>query len=118
MLHRDPVCGMMVDPEGAAGRTEYQDKTYYFCATSCLQRFRAEPGKYVKPQPANLVTLKRPRPGPSAPLYTCPMHPQVEQRGPGNCPICGMALEPKAISLDDKPDPELGEMARRLRISA
>ncbi len=89
-LQRDPVCGMDVDPEKAAGVENFQGRTYSFCSTSCQQKFRAEPAKY----------LREPGAPPAAPAgsanveYTCPMDPEVRQLGPGNCPKCGMALEP------------------------
>ena len=93
----DPVCGMTVDPATAAGSTTYEGRTYYFCSPRCLERFRADPGRYVggpSPRPAT----------PSAPpddggtVYTCPMHPEVRQDHPGACPKCGMALEPAAVT--------------------
>jgi Cu+-exporting ATPase len=106
----DPVCGMTVSPATAAGKYEYQDKTYYFCAIWCLDRFRLDPEKYLGPQ--------KQEDQPTDIEYTCPMHPEVVQIGPGSCPKCGMALEPKIISLDDKPDPEYLDMKRRFWISA
>jgi len=106
----DPVCGMTVSPATAAGQYEYNGKTYYFCAVGCLDRFRQDPEKYLNPrlqadQPLDVE-------------YTCPMHPEIIQIGPGSCPKCGMALEPKVISLDDKPDPEYIDMKRRFWVSA
>ena len=135
-METDVVCGMRVDPAKAAGTTEYQGKTYYFCGKGCLQRFRADPAKYLDPAyrpgahampavhaaPAPLTLVKnRPpsgtlapsHPGTLAPEYTCPMHPEVRQRGPGSCPICGMALEPVEASLEEEPNHELIDMSRR-----
>ena len=96
----DPVCGMNVEPGAAAGSFEYEGKTYYFCSQSCLQRFQAEPTKFIKnPESAEVIPM---RPAPkvvddSAEEYTCPMHPEVSKVGPGPCPKCGMALEPVVI---------------------
>ncbi len=88
---KDPVCGMEVTPAGAAGSYEFRGQIYYFCAKSCLAKFQADPLKYLEPKPAPPVT------GDAGIEYTCPMHPEVVQIGPGSCPICGMALEPKHI---------------------
>ena len=107
----DPVCGMTVAPERAAGRFEYKGHTYYFCAKGCLERFKADPEKYLAP--------KAPAPPPVAgTTYTCPMHPEIVRDAPGACPICGMALEPTMPSLDQGPNPELLDMSRRFRIAA
>jgi Cu+-exporting ATPase len=106
----DPVCGMTVSPATAAGKYDYRNKTYYFCAAGCLNRFRLDPEKYLNP--------KKQEDQPAGIEYTCPMHPEVVQIGPGSCPKCGMALEPKIISLDDQPDPEYLDMKRRFWISA
>ena len=103
----DPVCGMRVDPKTAkGGHFAYKGQDYFFCSQRCHDRFEAEPEKFLAP--------KQPEPA-AAPgtIYTCPMHPEVRQEGPGSCPICGMALEPETVSLDDKPDPELIDMTRR-----
>ena len=106
----DPVCGMSVSPDTAAGKHDHNGETYYFCSPGCLQKFKADPEKYLNPQPAEDLPLDV--------EYTCPMHPEIVQIGPGSCPVCGMALEPKEITLDDKPDPELIDMKRRFWISA
>jgi P-type Cu+ transporter len=108
----DPVCGMTVQPATAAGSYEYRGTTYYFCNSSCLNRFKADPESFLKPRgesPAAVATDA---------LYTCPMHPEIVQHGPGACPKCGMALEPMTVSLDDRPNPELVDMTRRLWIAA
>src|ERR1700731_4465709 len=105
---RDPVCGMTVDPQRTAHRHAVDGQTYYFCSAGCRAKFAADPDKYLKPTPPAAL---------EGGLYTCPMHPEVQQVGPGSCPICGMALEPEQISLDDKPDPELADMTRRFWIA-
>jgi P-type Cu+ transporter len=112
---RDPVCGMLVDPQQAAGSAVYQGETYYFCSKGCAAKFQADPEKYLHPNAA-------PEPmQPEAPgvEYTCPMHPEVRQIGPGSCPICGMALEPVHITRDsaDEVNPEYTDMLRRFWLS-
>ena len=95
----DPVCGMTVDPEHIAGTSVHEGKTYYFCSKTCLERFRADPGKYTGPRSTGEAPQHTPAPMASdAVAYTCPMHPEVRQTGPGSCPTCGMALEPVALS--------------------
>ncbi len=109
----DPVCGMTVDPAHAAGEWEYKGQHYYFCNPSCLKRFQASPETFLSPA--------APASEPAAPAgtqYTCPMHPEIVKDGPGSCPICGMALEPRTVSLDDEPNPELADMTRRFWIAA
>ncbi|HET9530541.1 MAG TPA: heavy metal translocating P-type ATPase [Blastocatellia bacterium] len=96
----DPVCGMTVEPASAAGSFEHEGKTYYFCSQSCLQKFRAEPARFIKGTVSAPVVLTRSAPKVAADKgeeYTCPMHPEVRQNGPGSCPKCGMALEPVTI---------------------
>src|SRR5882757_4805046 len=106
----DPVCGMSVDPQTAKHRFACKGQDYFFCSGRCRERFEAEPDKFLQP--------KRPEPAaPAGTIYTCPMHREIRQIGPGACPICGMALEPEQISLDDKPDPELIDMTRRFWIA-
>ena len=90
--HRDPVCGMHVDPNEAAGIVEHAGHSYYFCSTSCVASFKAEPQKYLHPQEAVIS------PGLENIEYTCPMDPEVRQVGPGSCPKCGMALEPVNVT--------------------
>ena len=85
----DPVCGMTITPADSAGQVEHKGQTYYFCAESCLERFREDPEQYLEPpaeRPTDPSTAERD--------YTCPMDPEVRQKGPGSCPKCGMALEP------------------------
>ena len=111
----DPVCGMTVDPARAAGHVDYRGQTYYFCGRGCVEKFRANPAEFIKPRP------EQARGAPTAvhtQEYTCPMHPQVRQIGPGSCPICGMALEPVTATLDEHPSQELVDMSRRFWVSA
>jgi Cu+-exporting ATPase len=111
----DPVCGMTVQPATAAGSYEYQGKTYYFCATSCLTKFRAEPIHYLTP-PEQRISRVMPVPSGGVVEYICPMDPEVLETQPGVCRICGMALEPKVVSLEDERSPELEDMTRRFWI--
>ena len=105
----DPVCGMKVRIEGAKNTTVHDGQTHYFCSPRCLAKFTAEPARYLKPaEPA--------APMPAGTIFTCPMHPEIRQVGPGSCPICGMALEPAEASLDHGPNEELLDMTRRLWI--
>ncbi|WP_438016690.1 heavy metal translocating P-type ATPase [Sorangium sp. So ce315] len=90
---KDPVCGMTVSPEAAAGRHEHGGRTYVFCSEGCLAKFRAEPERYLS-SPAAAAGPAPPRAASGQGTYTCPMHPEVRQAGPGTCPSCGMALEP------------------------
>ncbi|MGH9874839.1 MAG: heavy metal translocating P-type ATPase [Pyrinomonadaceae bacterium] len=131
----DPVCGMTVDPESAAGSYEHKNKTYYFCSSHCLQKFSADPEGYLnKPaeqmplQPVGIQRAKPPTPGSDKTsdfgletldsVYTCPMHPEIIRDAPGSCPICGMALEPRTASLEEEENPELREMSLRLWVCA
>ncbi len=111
----DPVCGMTVYPATAAGSYEYQGKTYYFCATSCLTKFRTDPIHYLTP-PEQRIPLVVPVPSGGVVEYICPMDPEVLETKPGACRICGMALEPKVVSLEDERNPELEDMTRRFWI--
>jgi Cu+-exporting ATPase len=115
----DPACGMTIDPATAAGSTEYNGRRYYFCHPSCLERFEANPDTFVSPRqwPADKPSDGDARSG-GAVEYTCPMHPEIVRSSPGSCPICGMALEPRTITLDEPENPELTDMTRRLRIAA
>ena len=108
----DPVCGMKVKIAGARNTTVHDGHPYYFCNPKCLAKFTAAPEQYLTPAEA------RPAPPPAAPgtIFTCPMHPEVRQVGPGSCPLCGMALEPAEITLDQGPNEELADMTRRLWI--
>lgn len=132
--HIDPVCGMTVNPDRAAGSAEYKGTTFYFCCKGCLSRFNQNPETYLAPKPKSLplhpvshqpqtgfVHLQKPvRHEPEEPhasdratQYTCPMHPEVIRNGPGSCPICGMALEPVTVSLTEESNPELEDMQKR-----
>ena len=108
----DPVCGMTVQLATAAGSYEYQGKTYYFCATSCLTKFRTDPIHYLTP-PEQRIPRVMPVPSGGVVEYICPMDPEVLETKPGACRICGMALEPKVVSLEDERNPELEDMTRR-----
>ncbi len=90
----DPVCGMTIDPADAAGSSEYRGETYYFCNTSCLQRFKSDPEEFLKPR-SDAPSV----PAAAATVYTCPMDPEIRQDTPGTCPKCGMALEPDLSTL-------------------
>ena len=111
----DPVCGMTVQPATAAGSYEYQGKTYHFCATSCLTKFRIDPIHYLTP-PEQRAPRVMPVPSGGVVEYICPMDPEVLETQPGACRICGMALEPKVVSLEDERNPELEDMSRRFWI--
>jgi Cu+-exporting ATPase len=106
---RDPVCGMTVDPATSKYRSNHQGQTYHFCSAGCRTKFIAAPESYLdNGKPVATV--------PEGTIYTCPMHPQIRQVGPGSCPICGMALEPELATLDTAPNPELADMTRRFWI--
>ena len=110
VLETDPICGMKVDPEKAIHTGVKDGKTYYFCSAGCKKKFE-------NPVPLAQISLT-----PAAPQkdveYTCPMDPQVRQKGPGSCPICGMALEPVEVTADVESNPELADMTRRFWICA
>jgi Cu+-exporting ATPase len=108
---KDPVCGMDVDPGTAKHRRDHGGRAYYFCSAGCAERFAAAPQDYLGDRPAA-------KEAPKDAIYTCPMHPEVEQVGPGDCPICGMALEPKQVRLEEGPSEELRDMTRRFWVSA
>lgn len=103
----DPVCGMSIAPEDAMGTADYKGVRYHFCSPSCLEKFQADPESYTgdRPQQANSVAT-------DSVEYTCPMHPEVRRIGPGSCPKCGMALEPREVAGGEV-NPELVEMTRR-----
>jgi len=111
-LARDPVCGMSVEPAIAKHKAEHAGATYYFCSSKCREKFVAEPVRYLKP----LASATPPKPAPTGTIYTCPMHPQIRQVGPGNCPICGMTLVPVTVTGDEGPSAELIDMTRRFWI--
>jgi len=101
---------MSVDPATAKHRAAHAGKDYFFCCAGCRGKFEADPERYLAPK-------AEPAPAVPGAIYTCPMHPEIRQEGPGSCPICGMALEPETVSLDDQPNPELADMGRRLRLA-
>ena len=107
----DPVCGMTISPDDAVGHLEHRGQTYYFCNESCLEQFRDDPDRFLNPD------ARPPQAVPAGTEWTCPMHPEIVRSEPGSCPICGMALEPKTISLEDDGNPELEDMTRRFRVS-
>lgn len=110
VLAKDPVCGMDVDPHNAKHTAMHEGRPYYFCCAGCRSKFLGDPARYLHPREAEPV--------PAGATYTCPMHPEVRQEGPGACPICGMALEPEMVSAGSAPNPELADMTRRLWIAA
>jgi Cu+-exporting ATPase len=112
----DPVCGMTVNRQTAAGSFEHDGKTYFFCSAHCLAAFRKDPARFINRSPQQSepavpipVTIGRRE-------YTCPMHPEIVRNRPGSCPICGMALEPRTISLEEEANPELVDMTKRFWI--
>jgi Cu+-exporting ATPase len=117
---RDPVCGMEVDPRTAAAAVEHGGHTHHFCSTGCAQRFREDPDRFS----AGESQGHRPPPNPppaeadGSGEWTCPMHPEVVRHGPGSCPLCGMALEPKVPAEVEAPDPELLDLTRRTWVCA
>jgi Cu+-exporting ATPase len=124
-LQTDPVCGMKVDPATARGGShEHVGKTYWFCNPRCRERFAADPDHWLKAGPS-IAAMAAPGPAPAPPAgapgerveYVCPMDPEVLETRPGPCRICGMALEPRTVTLADERNPELEDMARRFRIS-
>ncbi|HEX3694914.1 MAG TPA: heavy metal translocating P-type ATPase [Polyangia bacterium] len=116
---RDPVCGMIIPVAEAAGQQVHEGVTYYFCNPGCLEKFRRDPARYVNataaPEPMT-AGVSSGAAGPAA--YTCPMHSEVLRDRPGPCPICGMALEPRQITIDEGPSPELVDMTRRFWFAA
>ncbi len=104
----DPVCGMTVDPVQTAHHADHGGRAYHFCSAGCRTKFVADPQRYLQPSPAKPAQTL-----PEGTIYTCPMHPEIRQVGPGACPICGMALEPETVTADAEPNPELADMTRR-----
>ncbi|WP_367944412.1 heavy metal translocating P-type ATPase [Aquamicrobium sp.] len=109
---KDPVCGMMVDPHTTQHKAEHAGRPYYFCSAGCRSKFLTEPERYLDPAAA----AAKAEPVPEGTVYTCPMHPEIRQIGPGSCPICGMGLEPVLVSLEAEPNLELIDMRRRFWI--
>jgi Cu+-exporting ATPase len=125
-LVKDPVCGMTVDPATAKHKAERGGKTFFFCSTGCREKFVADPARFLAQAPAQAACDHGPHGHPSVPpaapapagtIYTCPMHPQIRQVGPGFCPICGMALEPEVAAISEGPSAELVDMTRRFWIA-
>lgn len=114
-LVSDPVCGMKVEPQKAAGEAEHNGQTFYFCSTHCLHKFTADPESFLKgeiePDKAEISPIR------GSTEYTCPMHPEVVQDEPGDCPFCGMALESVTVTLEEETNPELVSMTKRFWIS-
>lgn len=123
-MAKDPVCGMDVSEKSAAAQERHGGEDYFFCSASCAAKFRADPGQYTGAKSAHAgnehlggshAHSERRAPaanGPSDAIYTCPMHPEIRQIGPGDCPICGMALEPLDATAEQD-DTELRDMTRR-----
>src|SRR5579883_2595065 len=114
----DPVCGMQVDPATSKHQVQRDGETYFFCSEGCRRKFATDPSKYVGKSASDPHHHHAaPKATDSDAIYTCPMHPQIRQKGPGHCPICGMALEPLVATASTGPDPELTEMSRRFWFS-
>jgi Cu+-exporting ATPase len=112
---KDAVCGMWVDPAKARGHVNHNGTEYYFCSAGCASKFQSNPEKYLNPQPPATSAPQQAKPGTE---YFCPMDPEVVSDKPGACPKCGMALEPRVVSLEEEDDPELRSMTRRFWVSA
>jgi Cu+-exporting ATPase len=108
----DPVCGMKVDPKTTPHQTERNGREFFFCSAGCKTKFEADPDRYLASKEAAPVA-----PTPAGTIYTCPMHPQIRQVGPGTCPICGMALEPETVTADQGPNHELKDMTLRFWVA-
>jgi Cu+-exporting ATPase len=104
----DPVCGMKVNPETSKHRFDHGGTTFHFCSAGCRTKFSADPDRYLTPKAAEPAKLGA--------VYTCPMHPEIQQIGSGSCPICGMALEPMEMTAEAVPNHELADMSRRFWI--
>ena len=110
----DPVCGMQVDLAAGGPTADHDGRTFHFCSERCRDQFVADPGAHLDPTSTTAVgSAKAPDGDGAAVEYTCPMHPEIRQPGPGACPICGMALEPVVVTADSGPNPELADMTRR-----
>jgi P-type Cu+ transporter len=122
-MSKDPVCGMTVEEQRAAGTAEHGGARYYFCGKSCAEKFKADPETYVSrtaDTPSAEISLRAAdtsaHPTESRVEYTCPMHPEIVRYKQGSCPICGMALEPREVTGEET-NPELDDMKRRFWIS-
>ena len=109
----DPVCGMKVDPHRTEHRASHGGKTWYFCSARCRHKFEGDPDAYLQGDQGDDSPAE---PAPPGTIFTCPMHPEIRQEGPGDCPICGMALEPETVTADSGPSEELKDMTRRFWI--
>jgi Cu+-exporting ATPase len=112
---KDPVCGMTVNPLTSKHRSDYRDQTFHFCSAGCKTKFEASPARYIA-DAGKPVAPPPPTPRAEGAIYTCPMHPQIRQVGPGNCPICGMTLEPVTATAEVGENHELIDMTRRFWI--
>lgn len=111
----DPVCGMKINPSTAkGGKSSFAGHDYFFCNSKCKIKFDSNPQKYLHPAEVKHEVSDADK----NKMYTCPMHPEVRQKGPGSCPLCGMALEPEEISLEEESNPELIDFTKRLKVSA
>lgn len=107
---RDPVCGMMVDPDTTTHHADHEGRPFHFCSAGCRAKFIADPARYLTDTPAAH------QPVAEGTIYTCPMHPEIRRPGPGSCPICGMAVEPEMPSAETGTNPELVDFTRRFKI--
>ena len=116
----DPVCGMVVDPGAAKSHAQHNGQSYYFCCSGCKAKFLADPTQFMNPTAKSAAGVPSTASAPvtQGTIYTCPMHPQIRRNEPGNCPICGMALEPEGIPDMEGASPELKDMTRRFVIGA
>jgi YHS domain-containing protein len=116
---KDPVCGMDVDSATSKHHAEHGGQTFHFCSGRCHDTFVAAPEQYLKPEakPGTPEHAAHPSPQKGV-IYTCPMHPEIRQEGPGNCLICGMALEPVTGGVEGEPNPELADMTKRFWVGA
>lgn len=106
----DPVCGMTVDRASASHMSKHGGERHYFCSARCQARFEADPAAFAGEAPP-------PADAPPGTIWTCPMHPEIQQDHPGDCPICGMALEPAGIPVESGPNPELVDFSRRFKVA-
>jgi P-type Cu+ transporter len=112
---KDPVCGMTVDPLTSKQQAEHDGRTFHFCGAGCKTKFEADPARYLAAR-ADIPAAATSAASQGA-VFTCPMHPEIRQIGPGSCPICGMALEPLDVGAVAGPNPELVDMTRRFWIA-
>src|SRR6267143_1779996 len=117
----DPVCGMTVSLKTAAGSFEHNGQRYYFCGPHCVAKFQSKPESFLNKSAAPTMTqpvgMQRAKPSQKTASFTCPMHPEIVRVAPGSCPICGMALEPRTVTLGGEENLELRNMSRRFWVS-